>query len=83
MQNSFLEDVRVSVIRGPLCSVRMIMAQIAQDDEVLSKEVQEALAQDTMYQASAISRELKRRGYDLSGSTISRHRRGQCSCPKK
>lgn len=38
---------------------------------------------DQAIRGEAISRVLKRRGYSVSGFTVQRHRRGDCSCARR
>jgi len=51
-------------------------------DAELFAEYQEAMADETIASTS-LSTVLKRRGIEISDTTISRHRKGICSCVSK
>lgn len=81
-EETFLEDVRRGVRRGPSCSVYVLLSSLETSNASLRDQVQRALDDPSTYQSTSISRELKKRGHDISDFAVSRHRRGSCACNK-
>lgn len=72
-----IEAIRASMPpRGGGCGVAKIMAAM---DKALADELRAALDMADL-PGQAIAAELKRRGFDVAGNTIQRHRRKVCSC---
>ena len=61
-------------LKGPRCSVCSLLARIDPTD---GKILREALA-DSSYTHNGIARALRAEGYNVSASTLSRHRKGEC-----
>lgn len=59
----------------PFCKVAKILRQMESKDRT---DLEAALV--SKYSSSAITRVLNRRGFDLSLSVLSRHRRNECVC---
>lgn len=69
---------QASMHPGPLCKVSRITEQMDKKDAAdLLKLIGEG------YMASAISRVLRKRGIDVSATSISRHRNGDCACSRR
>lgn len=66
-------------IPGPPCKVQVIAEQMSKED---AKEFREALA-DPAFQSSAITRALKKLGYEIGSTSIQRHRKHDCNCEKR
>jgi hypothetical protein len=66
------------VVKGPSCGIAKILAQLSDDDRQL---VQGWLAasKDEVGHAH-IARTLTRVGHRVDGSSVGRHRRGECLC---
>jgi len=64
---------------NPGCSVKALRDQL--DDEQ-RRQFDQALKDDTKFH-SVIAEGLKRWGHNVSTGTISRHRKGMCSCGKQ
>lgn len=63
--------------RGPQCRVALLLDDLAPEDATaLSDAVASGLP------ASVISRAVTATGHHLSQATITRHRRGDCRCPR-
>jgi len=76
---SLLAELReASIPTGPPCGVSTILALM---DPVDRAELVEALA-SIQYKGSKIAEVLNRRGFDINGQTIQRHRRGLCRCAR-
>lgn len=60
--------------KGPVCSACTAISMMSEDDRV---DLQVAL-DDPIYTSMGIARALKAEGYDISGQTLQRHRRGDC-----
>lgn len=82
-EETFLDDVRRDARRGPSCSVSALLASLESSNASLREQVQRALDDPNTYQSTSISRELKKRGHDISDFAVSRHRRGSCACNKE
>lgn len=57
------------------CSLERLIVS----DPDLGAEIVDALADRTLT-SQAISRALVKRGHQISGATVARHRRGDCAC---
>lgn len=76
---TFMERARAAMVgRGPACGVRAVLATL---EPGYRSEVEEAIA-DLTIEGNTISRILAEDEVRLAGGTISRHRRGDCSCKK-
>ena len=76
MSNLLKDILTENTIQQTPCRVRII-------SETLSKEDREAFLgaiDNEEITAPAIERALKKNGYSIAGTTIRRHRRGECSC---
>lgn len=61
------------------CKVRMLLITLSeQDQEVLATAVHD----EQRWPARTLSNSLKQRGVSLTDLTITKHRRGFCSCSK-
>ena len=60
--------------KGPSCSACIAISMMSEDDRI---DLQVAL-DDPIYTSMGIARALKAEGYDVSGQTLQRHRRGDC-----
>ena len=60
--------------KGPVCSACIAISMMSEDDRI---DLQVAL-DDPIYTSMGIARALKAEGYDISGQTLQRHRRGDC-----
>ena len=74
----FLAALESDARPGPDCSVSRMLVALEAKDASLADQVRAAI--DGPFTATAISRELHRRGYRISDQTISRHRRRICRC---
>lgn len=61
---------------GTLCRVQIVCGQLSETE---ATELLEAVADKTIT-AAAIERVLNRKNLRLQASTITRHRRGECTC---
>jgi hypothetical protein len=60
--------------KGPVCTVCTAISLMPEDDR---NDLQVAL-NDPVYTSMGIARAMKAEGYDVSGQTLQRHRRGDC-----
>jgi len=60
--------------KGPVCSACIAISLMTEEDRA---DLQIAL-DDPVYTSMGISRALKAEGYEVSGQTLQRHRRGDC-----
>lgn len=59
--------------QGPDCSICVLLAGL---DEGERKDIVAAMESDAM--TTVIHRALRRAGYEVSASTLTRHRKGEC-----
>ena len=59
------------------CSVALVLADLAEPERA---ELEAALADTVSYTHTAITRVLKRRGYDMHEKRVAAHRKGACVC---
>jgi hypothetical protein len=71
------EAQSLSTRPGSTCGVAILVRRLSEAEQA---ELAEALSSDVS--ASAVSKALEQRGYDLNYQTIHRHRRGACRCPR-
>jgi hypothetical protein len=64
--------------KGPACHTSRILEKLSKAD---AADLRGALA-DVMIPATAISRALDKLGHQLSATSLARHRRGECGCPR-
>lgn len=72
-----LKDALVANIgakKGPVCTACTAINSMSEDDR---RDLQIAF-DDPVYTSMGIARALKAEGYEVSGQTIQRHRRGDC-----
>lgn len=72
-----LKDALVANVgtkKGPVCTACTAIQSMSAEDQA---DLQIAL-DDPVYTSMGIARALKAEGYDISGQTIQRHRRGDC-----
>ena len=72
-----LKDALVANIgakKGPVCTVCLAIESMSEEDQA---DFQAAM-DDPVYTSMGISRALKAEGYDVSGQSLQRHRRGDC-----
>lgn len=60
--------------KGPRCSVCTAISLMSKED----KFDLEIAMDDEVFTSMGIARALKAEGYDVSGQTVQRHRRGDC-----
>lgn len=63
---------------GPTCTLGLIIALLGDDDR---GDLEAALA-SPFIPATAIGAGLRTLGHDVKDSTVQRHRRGGCGCPR-
>ena len=63
------------VTPGPRCTVCTVFDKLSKDD---AEALREALA-DATFTGAGISRALKSEGHNISGSSVMRHRKGECA----
>lgn len=61
--------------KGPVCTACTALEMMSPEDRA---DLQAAF-DDPIYTSMGISRALKAEGYDVSGQTLQRHRRGDCN----
>ena len=67
---------------GGKCSLRMLLARLADEDEDGRDALAAVLAMPMEQMPSTvISRRLTASGYTVSAFSVQRHRRGECKCP--
>lgn len=72
-----LKDALVANIgakKGPVCTACLAIESMSKEDRA---DLQAAL-DDPIYTSMGIARALKAEGYEVSGQTLQRHRRGDC-----
>lgn len=69
-----LKETRTS-LKGPRCNLCTITAALPKDE---ASALNEALA-DSTFSGAGISRALKAVGHSISGGSVQRHRKGECS----
>ena len=72
-----LKDALVANIgakKGPVCTACTAIQSMSPQDQA---DLQAAL-DDPIYTSMGIARALKAEGYEVSGQTLQRHRRGDC-----
>lgn len=73
---SLLEEAQALAPRpGGVCGVALLVRRLGPEEQA---EFAEAIASDVS--ASALSKALSARGYDVNYQTISRHRARRCTC---
>lgn len=75
----------MSLLKDLKPPVKVRKCFVAEKAATLSKEDGKLLLQytmDPMWGLQALSTALGERGVDLSRSTLERHRKGRCACPK-
>jgi hypothetical protein len=73
-----LKDALVANVgtkKGPVCTACTAIESMSKEDR---HDLQVAL-NDPIYTSMGISRALKAEGYEVSGQTLQRHRRGDCN----
>ena len=65
---------------GRICAVRELLDSITSANE---KAALIRALENKAWGHSALTRELKEEGYDISLRQIERHRRGECKCPQR
>lgn len=73
-----LDDIEAECrpAKGPVCGVVAILAALDATD----RKVVQAALEDPAKSHAGIARALTRNGHSVKGGTISRHRKGECSC---
>ena len=61
------------------CKVRMLLATLSEQDQAV---LGAAVNDENQWPARTLSNSLKQRGVSLTDLTITKHRRGFCSCLK-
>jgi len=72
-----LKDALVANIgakKGPVCTACIAINSMTEEDQ---RDLKVAL-DDPVYTSMGIARALKAEGYEVSGQTLQRHRRGDC-----
>ena len=64
---------------APACSMALVLADLPDAERT---ELEAALADPAAYTHSAITRVLKRRGYEMHEKRVAAHRKGQCACAR-
>lgn len=67
-----------SIIKGPSCSVGMMIEKMTEDERSDFR----AACEDDMIAGTIIARVLNRRGYDIKVEALRRHRKGECRCER-
>ena len=76
---SLLDDIEAETTgTGPRCTVALLLRGLTDDDRA---DLETALANPAI-PASAIHRALHKRGHSIGDTTLQRHRRGTCRCPR-
>ena len=76
---TLLDDIKAETTgAGPRCTVALLLAGLTDDDRA---DLTAALANPSI-PSSAIHRVLHKRGYAIADTTLHRHRRGTCRCPR-
>lgn len=65
--------------QGPRCHTWLLLDSLPDDER---EALAAALQPDSGWTASALSLLLREEGHHLSKSSIDRHRRGECACPR-
>lgn len=66
-------------IQGPRCHTWLLLESLPEDERAA---LAAALLPDSGWTASALAALLRDEGHVLSKSSIDRHRRGECACPR-
>ncbi len=75
-----LDDIAKESRPAPVsCSVALVLADLADPERA---ELEAALADQVAYTHTAITRVLKRRGYDMHDKRVAAHRKGACVCAR-
>ncbi|CAB5216972.1 hypothetical protein UFOVP199_21 [uncultured Caudovirales phage] len=64
-----------SSLKGPRCTICTLMDTLTKDD---AAALRTAMA-DVTFTGAGISRALKAEGHTISGASVMRHRKGECS----
>lgn len=78
-KSSLLDEIAIAssnVRKGPLCTVARILSDMPEVDAV---DLDTAF-RDDKYSNKAIFMVLRARGFEVSQTTVARHRRGECAC---
>lgn len=67
-------DANMKTKKGPSCTVCTLIGLMDEEDR---NDLQAAF-DDQIYTSMGIARALKSEGYEVSGQSIQRHRRGDC-----
>lgn len=62
-----------------VCTVALVLSDLAAPERT---ELEAALADPVTYTHTAITRVLRRRGYDMHDKRIANHRKGACACAR-
>lgn len=80
MAMGLLDDIASESRPTPtVCSVAVVLADMDPKDR---NDLEAALADQVTYTHTAITRVLRRRGYDMHDKRVANHRRGQCACAR-
>lgn len=71
-----LEDL-VPPVFLPSCKVRSVLEQLEKSDAEILKNL---IDSQNLWKPYALERALSTKGIDLGSKSISRHRKGECSC---
>lgn len=71
-----LEEARAESRRRTVCSVTLLVERLAGEDRA---DLLAALDEEGVT-GEAIAAALRRRGHQIAGQTVARHRAGRCSC---
>lgn len=78
MSNLLKDILNENTTQQTNCRIREIADSLPEGD----KDAFVVAINDENITAPAIERALKKNGYSVAGTTIRRHRRGECSCAK-
>lgn len=78
MSNLLNDILNENTVKETNCRIREIADSLPNED----KNAFMGAINDENISAPAIERALKKNGYSVAGTTIRRHRRGECSCGK-
>ena len=65
--------------QGPRCHTWLLLESLVDDER---EALAAALLPDSGWTSSSLSSLLRDEGHSLSKSSIDRHRRGECACPR-
>lgn len=74
-----LNDEKLKATKGPACVFVSVLAAMSDSE---AADLRTALADQAGVPGTYIARALEAIGHSVSATTVQRHRKGECNCPR-